>query len=68
VWKIAAHGFLAGRTVHKPMGIPGKSLMALAFLDRTRIGAIRVRPARYRYFSFVSAGFLTGFSAASSEN
>jgi hypothetical protein len=36
--------------------------------DRTLLGAIRTADARFRDFSPVSAGFLTGFSAASPEN
>jgi hypothetical protein len=42
--------------------------MVQVFPDRTLLGAIRFSSARFRRFSLVSAGFLTGFSAASSEN
>jgi hypothetical protein len=68
VWKIARFGFQTLRTLHNPQGIAAKSLMNHALLDRTLIGAIRTGTARFRDFSPVSAGFLTGFSADSSEN
>jgi len=50
------------------MGIALNLLTTRDLADRTLIGAIRFRPARFRRFSLVSAGFLTGFSADSSEN
>jgi hypothetical protein len=42
--------------------------MERALSDRTLLGAIRTGEARFRDFSPVSAGFLTGFSADSTEN
>jgi len=43
-------------------------LMTGQLADRTLLGAIRTASVRFRDFSPLSAGFLTGFSAASPEN
>jgi len=42
--------------------------MTRRLTDRTLLGAIRTASARFRDFWPLSAGFLTGFSADSSEN
>jgi hypothetical protein len=50
------------------LGIRAKPMMALDFFDRTDVGANRSANGRFRLFLRLSAGILTGFSAASPEN
>jgi hypothetical protein len=50
------------------LGIEAKRLMSFEFSPRTDVGAIRCDTGRFRDFLTVSAGILTGFSTAPSEN
>jgi hypothetical protein len=68
VWKKAPRAVSGSLRLHNPLGIRVKLLMERALFDRTEDGAIRLPGAGFRDFSTISAGFLTGFSAASPEN
>jgi hypothetical protein len=68
VWKKAARPIPGLRALHRCLGIRSKLLMERVFLARTEDGAIRSGIAGFRDFWAISAGFLTGFSAASPEN
>jgi hypothetical protein len=68
VWKRESRHFRDSGSLHTRMGIRAKSLKAHQFPARTYVGAKSGATGRLRLFLMVSAGILTGFSAAPSEN
>jgi hypothetical protein len=68
VWKKNPAAVSAILPAAQRVGHPVKSLMVQGFSRRTGLGAIRCGSARFHDFSAISAGLLTGFSAASPEN
>jgi hypothetical protein len=68
VWKKARRPITGSPSLHRSLGIAAKSLMENILFARTTDGAIRFTGAGFRDFWAISAGFLTGFSAAAPEN